>query len=76
MLLADPWTLALCVEQAIREEAEFIASRSSFQCCTLSVLLTFALLTVARIAGAHYTVFIIFIPLFLMVRTTTPGGRT
>jgi hypothetical protein len=32
------------------------------------IYLTFALLTVARIAGAGYTVFVIFIPLFIVVR--------
>lgn len=49
-----------------------LASRSSFHCCVMLIYLTFALLTVARIAGAGYTVFVIFIPLFIVVRGPQP----
>jgi hypothetical protein len=57
--------------QSAREEAAVMASKSYVTCCTVCGWLLFSLLAVARIQGAHYSVFIIFIPLFIIVRTRT-----
>jgi hypothetical protein len=40
--------------------------------CFLCIFLGMALLTAARIQGAHYSVFIIFIPLFAIVSPGAP----
>ncbi len=54
-------------EAMMREQAEVMASRASMLGCQASILLMMALLGVARIEGAHYSVFIIFLPVFILV---------
>ena len=53
--------------QMLRQQAELMSSRAAMLCCNATILLVIALLAVARIQGAGYSVFIIFIPLFIIV---------
>jgi uncharacterized protein YaaW (UPF0174 family) len=55
------------LQQQIRDEAEMMATRACFSLCTSVFWVAVAVLAVARIQGANYSVFIIFIPLFIVV---------
>ena len=54
-------------ETMIQEQAELMASRASMMGCQAAVVMMMALLGVARIEGAHYSVFLVFLPVFVIV---------
>lgn len=54
-------------EAMIQEQTELMASRASMLACQAAIVLVMALLGVARIEGAHFSVFLVFLPVFVIV---------